>query len=263
MAAARLNDSNNMSLAVGLETIIRPNLLNQVRAGYLYTRAAFGQGGSDGFYTNPTINYGYGGYDDNYEMPNSRKQPILSVSDTLTWVKGSHTMGFGFNAYREVNQYWDPPEGFTLMSLGMDTKRSRAGCTDQAGHPGGGRPRCSVADRRRMGERPQLYAMLAGRINNFWGRHAYLPATGAYATGSTPDSERGRVLDVGRAADVLGCLRPGFLAHEAELHGQHGPALGLRLARRRPDREVSLADARRISTARPALAISSIPARHR
>ena len=29
--------------------------------------------------------------------------------------------------------------------------------------------------------------MLAGRISNFWGRHAYLPATGGYATGSTPD----------------------------------------------------------------------------
>ena len=29
--------------------------------------------------------------------------------------------------------------------------------------------------------------MLAGRISNFSGRHAYLPATGTYASGSTPD----------------------------------------------------------------------------
>ena len=61
--------SNNMSLAFGLETILSPNLLNQVKGGYLYTYADFGVGGSDGFYTNPTINYGYGGYTDNYEMP--------------------------------------------------------------------------------------------------------------------------------------------------------------------------------------------------
>ena len=112
--------SNNMSLAFGLETILSPNLLNQVKGGYLYTYADFGVGGSDGFYTNPTINYGYGGYTDNYEMPNSRKQPVFSVSDTMTWLKGSHTLGFGFNAYREVNQYWDPPEGFTIIDLGLD-----------------------------------------------------------------------------------------------------------------------------------------------
>lgn len=182
------NNSNNMSLAVGLETIIRPNLLNQVRAGYLYTRAAFGQGGSDGFYTNPTIQYGYGGYDDNYEMPNSRKQPILSVSDTMTWVKGSHTLGFGFNAYREVNQYWDPPEGFTLMSLGMDTNDpARDALTKQAIQAAAG-PGAPLPTDAEWASALQLYAMLAGRIDNFWGRHAYLPDTGAYATGSTPNS---------------------------------------------------------------------------
>jgi hypothetical protein len=60
------NNSNNISLAFGLETTISSNLLNQFKGGYLYTQAAFGQGGSDGFYTNPSIYYGYGGYDDYY-----------------------------------------------------------------------------------------------------------------------------------------------------------------------------------------------------
>jgi hypothetical protein len=181
------SNSNNMSLAVGLETVLRPNLLNQVRAGYLYTRAAFGQGGSDGFYTSPTIQFGYGGYDDNYEMPNSRKQPILSVSDSVTWVRGSHTLGFGFNAYREVNQYWDPPEGFTLMSLGMDTNDpARDALTKEAirAMAGPGAPLPTDAE---WASARQLYAMLTGRINNFWGRHAYIPSTGTYAAGSTPD----------------------------------------------------------------------------
>ncbi len=181
------NDSNNISLAVGLETIIRPTLLNQVRAGYLYTRAAFGQGGSDGFYTNPSIYYGYGFYDDYYEMPNSRKQPILSVSDTLTWVKGSHTMGFGFNAYREVNQYWDPPEGFTIMNLGMDTNDpARDALTKQAIQAAAG-PGAPLPTDAEWASARALYALLAGRISNFSGRHAYLPDTGAYASGSTPN----------------------------------------------------------------------------
>lgn len=180
-------ESNNASLALGLETIISPNLLNQVKGGYLYTYAAFGIGGSDGFNTNPTIQYGYGGYDDNYEMPNSRKQPIFSVSDNVTWLKGSHTFNFGFNAYREVNKYWDPPEGFTLMSLGLDEgDPARDVLTKEAirAAAGAGAPLPTDAE---WANARQLYAMLAGRISDFWGRHAYVPGTGTYATGSTPD----------------------------------------------------------------------------
>jgi hypothetical protein len=158
------NNSNNISLAVGLETVIRPNLLNQVRAGYLYTRAAFGQGGSDGFCTNPTIQYGYGGHDDNYEMPNSRQRPA---------------------ALRDAE--W----------------------TDQ-----------------------QLLG--APRLPS---RHRRL------RSGELAELERRRVLDAGRVADVLWCVRPGLLAPETELHAEHGPALGLRFARHRPYREVSLPDA--------------------
>ncbi|HEY3383530.1 MAG TPA: carboxypeptidase-like regulatory domain-containing protein [Vicinamibacterales bacterium] len=181
------SNSNNVSMAFGLETIVRPNLLNQIRGGYLYTAAAFGQGGSDGYYTNPTIQYGYGGYDDNYEVPNSRKQPIFSVSDTMTWVKGSHTFGFGFNAYREVNQYWDPPEGFTLMSLGMvEGDPARDALTKEAIRAAAG-PGAPLPTDAEWANAQQLYAMLTGRISNFWGRHAYVPSTGTYATGSTPD----------------------------------------------------------------------------
>ena len=188
MAGARVRNSNNMSLAVGVETVVRPNLLNQVRAGYLYTRAAFGQGGPDGYMTSPQINYGYGGYDDFWEMPNSRKQPILSVSDTMTWVKRSHTMTFGFNAYREVNQYWDPPEGFTIMSLGMHTNDpARDALTKQALQAAAG-PGAPLPTDTEWANAMQLYTMLSGRINNFSGRHAYLPSTGAYAEGSTPNS---------------------------------------------------------------------------
>jgi len=181
------NSSNNISLAFGLETTISSNLLNQVKGGYLYTSAEFGQGGSDGFYTNPTINYGYGGYTDNYEMPNSRKQPIFSVSDTLTWLKGSHTLGFGFNAYREVNQYWDPPEGFTILNLGLvEGDPARDVLTKEAIRAAAG-PGAPLPTDAEWANARQLYAMLAGRISSFGGRHAYVPGTGTYAVGSTPD----------------------------------------------------------------------------
>ncbi|MFB3854746.1 MAG: carboxypeptidase regulatory-like domain-containing protein [Vicinamibacterales bacterium] len=179
--------SNNASLSVGLDTTLSSNLLNEFRGGYLYTAAWFGIGGSEGFYTNPTIQYGYGGYDDNYEMPNSRKQPIFSVSDSVTWVKGSHTLRFGGNAYREVNKYWDPPEGFTLMSLGLvEGDPARDVLTKQAMQALAG-PGAPVPTDAEWNSARQLYATLTGRISNFWGRHAYVPSTGTYATGSTPE----------------------------------------------------------------------------
>ncbi len=182
------NSSNNISLAFGLETTLSSNLLNQFKGGYLYTAAAFGQGGSDGFYTNPSIYYGYGGYDDYYEMPNSRKQPVISLSDSMTWLKGSHTFGFGFNAYHEVNQYWDPPEGFTNVGLGLEEgDPARDVLTKEAIRAAAG-PGAPLPTDAEWGNARQLYAMLAGRINSLDGRHAYVPGTGTYATGSTPES---------------------------------------------------------------------------
>ena len=65
---------------VGLQTIMSRNLINDFKGGWLYTAQSFGINGSDGFYTSPIINYPYGNYADNYELPNSRKQPIFSVS---------------------------------------------------------------------------------------------------------------------------------------------------------------------------------------
>lgn len=181
------NKSNNVSTSLGLQTIVSPNLINEVRGGWLYTAAWFGFGGSEGFFTSPSINYGYGNYTDNYNLPNSRKQPVFSVSNTMTWTKGTHTLRFGGNWYREVNQYWDPPEGFTNISLGLvEGDPAREVLTREAIRAAAG-PGAPLPTDAEWASARALYAMLAGRISNFSGRHAYLPATGTYARGSTPD----------------------------------------------------------------------------
>ena len=179
--------SNNASASLGLQTLISPNLINEFRGGWLYTAAWFGVDGSEGFYTNPSINYGYGNYTDNYQLPNSRMQPIFSVSNTTTWSKGSHTLRFGGNWYREVNKYWDPPGGFTAISLGLvEGDPARDVLTKEALRAAAG-PGAPLPTDAEWASARQLYATLAGRISNFSGRHAYLPSTGSYATGSTPD----------------------------------------------------------------------------
>ena len=79
------------------------------------------------FTTNPTINYGYGNYTDNYELPNSRKQPIFSVSNTTTWTKGTHSLRFGGNWYREVNQVPGIRRKGSPTSLSVWSKAIRRG----------------------------------------------------------------------------------------------------------------------------------------
>jgi len=181
------NISNNASTSVGLQTILSPTLLNDFKFGYLYTAQSFGINGSEGFYTSPIINYNYGNYNDNYELPNSRKQPIFSVSNTMTWTKGAHMLKFGGNWYREVNQYWDPPEGYTIIGLGsVEGDPARDILTKEALQAAAG-PGAPVPTDAEWANARQLYATLTGRISGFTGRHAYLPSTGKYALGSTPD----------------------------------------------------------------------------
>lgn len=183
------NISNNASTSVGLQTILSPNLINDFKGGWLYTAQSFGINGSEGFLTNPTINYGYGNYNDNYELPNSRKQPIFSVSNTMTWTKGTHALRFGGNWYREVNQYWDPPEGYTIIGLGLvEGDPAREVLTQQAIRTAAG-PGAPLPTDAEWANARALYAMMAGRISGFTGRHAYLPGVGTYASGSTPNKD--------------------------------------------------------------------------
>lgn len=180
------NRSNNKSVALGIRTTITPTLMNQFKGGYLYTAAWFGQGGSKDFNTHPEIWYGYGNYDDYYELPNSRMQPIFSLSDSVTWVKGQHTFNFGFNAFREVNKYWDPPEGYTQINLGLaEGDPALQAITKSAiqAAAGAGAPLPTDDE---LSQAQQLYGTLAGRITEFYGRHAYVTKTGTYAVGDTP-----------------------------------------------------------------------------
>ena len=99
----------------------------------------------------PTINYGYGNYNDSYDVGNSRYQPNFSVSNTTTWTKGSHSVKFGGNWYREVNKYWDSDgrvhhRQVSVLRPGDPARRD----PDQRGHSGGGRSGGSLADRCRM-----------------------------------------------------------------------------------------------------------------
>lgn len=178
------NSSDNMTIALGLEWTISPTLINQFRAGYLYTAAWYGTGGSQAFREpgGSETFWNYGGYEMSgqvYNLPNSRMQPVISLSDNVTWVKGRHTLTFGFNAWRDQNKYWDPPEGYDLVSLGLATGDPvLQAFTEQALTVGGYQPTSSE-----LANAQQIYSILTGRVNSVTGRKAYDPKTGVYSTG--------------------------------------------------------------------------------
>lgn len=181
------NKSNALTAAFGLEWTISPTLINQFKAGYLYTANWFGIGGSSGFLDNPQVFWNYNTVWPDpemsglvYNLPNSRMQPVISLSDTVTWVKGPHTFSFGFNAYRDQNKYWDPPEGYpniTLAPLATGDPALQA-LTAESLTVNGVTP-----NQTELSSARQLYAILTGRVSDFTGRHAYEEDTGEYSTG--------------------------------------------------------------------------------
>lgn len=177
------NRNDNLTAALGLEWTISPTLINQFRAGYLYTAAWYGQGGpTDYMNGTPETFWNYGGYEMSgqvFNLPNSRMQPVISISDYFTSVKGRHTLSFGFNAWRDQNKYWDPPEGYDLISLGLaEGDPVLQAFTEQALAVGGYQPTSTE-----LSNAAQIYAILTGRVNSVTGRKAYDPKTGVYSTG--------------------------------------------------------------------------------
>lgn len=175
------NRSNAATASLGLEWTISPTLINQFKAGYLYTAAWFGVNGPQDFRTGTEMSFGYGDYEMSglyYNLPNSRMQPVISISDNMTWVKGPHTFTFGFNAYRDQNKYWDPPEGYQIFNLGLaEGDPALQAIYKDAFNVGSN----IAATDDELWQAQQLYAILAGRVSYVSGRNAYDTKKGSYA----------------------------------------------------------------------------------
>ena len=179
--------SNNATASLGMQTLVSPTLINEFRGGWLYTAQWFAQGGPTDYRTVPRINYNYGDYTDTYYVGNSRYQPNFSVSNTTTWTKGSHTVKFGGNWYREVNKYWDSEEGFTIVGLGLATNDPAGDILTREAIRAAAGPGAPLPTDAEWNQARSLYAMLGGRISGISGRHPYVPSLGGYAVGNTPD----------------------------------------------------------------------------
>lgn len=161
-----------------LDWDIKPTLINEYRLGFNYSHGGDSLTALKSVYTTqPQISWGLGSSGQQFYTPQSFEYPIINMSDTLSWQKRAHTIKFGFSGYREQDHYWNPPNGYWDIGLGMVAQDPAYNAISQATLPG--------ATPGQVGEAQALYATLTGRVNGIYSSHAVDLATGGYNPGVT------------------------------------------------------------------------------
>jgi hypothetical protein len=174
------SSTKNYTTSYGLDFIITPRLINQLKLGYLYDNTQYAPGVKPSYATLPTVAWAFGNSTgtmsgQSYPLPITTFYPILNASDSVTWEKGSHAISFGASWYREQDHYYNPPEGFPNYSLGLASGDPALNAFNTSNFPG-----ASAND---LVEAEQLYAILTGRISNVNGQFAKNPHDNTYETG--------------------------------------------------------------------------------
>lgn len=178
--------TENVSAALGVESTITSSLINQLKVGYLYSAAKYPT--NDTSYMKPdaeTVGWGYSGYQMSgqyYNLPTSRMQPVINMTDDVTWSKGSHSAIFGVAVMRDMNKYWDSPTGIPAVYMGVtDIDPLIYAMTKQTLATSAGIDAANVTDSDLSGLRA-MYAALTGRIDYAYDSATYDPSTKAYST---------------------------------------------------------------------------------
>jgi hypothetical protein len=121
------NTSKSYVVALGIDYNLTPNVLNQVKLGYLYTGSTFSPEAA-GFPVQPQGSLGYpfqGITSGNFTIvPQGSFYPYLQANDDVVWQKGAHTIKFGGNIWHQQDHYYNPPEGYTNINLGLSNQDS-------------------------------------------------------------------------------------------------------------------------------------------
>jgi hypothetical protein len=177
------NRSNAYTAAIGINLIISPRLINQFQGGYLYNYAisAPNSAGYDRthnivWWNGPWgLNYGSSGDSgDFFYSTISNFYPLFSFSDNLLWQHKTHNLTFGVSFYREQDHYWNPPQGYSNIVMGMG-----------GGDPGlnvfsTSNPALATANGGQLGEMQSYYAILTGDLLTVAGSHPINPHTHQY-----------------------------------------------------------------------------------
>lgn len=172
------NSNKNYTLSFGFDFIATPNLINQVKLGYLYNNTKFAYNAAPLYASQPTVFWNYPNATNPangsmsgqvYQQPITTFYPILSASDSATWQHGTHSVSFGASWYREQDHYYNPPVGFNNYNLGLATGDPALQAFTTSSVPD--------ASNSTLAEAAQLYAVLTGRISGINGTFPYSQQT--------------------------------------------------------------------------------------
>ncbi len=172
------NSSVNYSASYGFDFIATPNLINDLKLGYLYNTSKYAYNAAPLYATQPTVFWNYPGANGAmsgqvYQTPVTTFYPILSASDSTTWQHAAHSVSFGASWYREQDHYYNPPVGYNNYYLGLATGDPALQAFTTNSMPN--------ANSATLSEAAQLYAVLAGRVSGINGTFPYSSKTGQYA----------------------------------------------------------------------------------
>jgi hypothetical protein len=168
------NSTKNYTVGYGLTFVANPNLINQLKLGYLYNNTKFAYNAAPLYASQPTVFWQFPGANGSmsgqvYQQPVTTFYPILSASDAVTWQHGPHSVSFGASWYREQDHYYNPPVGFNNYDLGLASGDPALQAFTTSSLPG--------ANNAAVAEAAQLYAVLVGRVSNINGTFPYSQQT--------------------------------------------------------------------------------------
>jgi len=152
---------NNRIAGFGVDWTMRPTLINQFHAGYMYQYSVFvpeNLGIDLTKITQQTWNYGTSLYQSNIypRTAISSFYPMMSANDSLSWQKGDHSIVVGASWYREQDHYWNGPGGFPNETLGISVQDPLAAAFTSV---------FSNAPTTALTNAQNLYAELTGRLS--------------------------------------------------------------------------------------------------
>ncbi|HEV3198702.1 MAG TPA: TonB-dependent receptor [Bryobacteraceae bacterium] len=156
------NFGNNRIAGFGVDWTIRPTLINQFHAGYMYQLSQFDV--EDLGLDLPNIfetqwPYGQtsllgGAYP---RRPISSFYPLLSFNDSLNIQRGNHSISAGVVWYREQDHYWNGPGGEPNYSFGVSSQDPLGAVFNSA---------LSGFTSSNLTNAQNLYAELTGRVSS-------------------------------------------------------------------------------------------------
>ena len=168
------NSTKNYTLSYGLTFVANPNLINQLKLGYLYNNSKYAYNAAPLYASQPTVFWQFPGANGTmsgqvYQQPVTTFYPILSASDSVTWQHGAHSVSFGASWYREQDHYYNPPVGFNNYNLGLASGDPALQAFTTSSMP--------QANNAAVAEAGQLYAVLTGRVQSINGTYPYSQQT--------------------------------------------------------------------------------------